>query len=159
MANFPRLIFEMTARSSHELIIGEIRLIESDNVCTRWPATSGIPRYQSDKHYWTRGKGLLPPSSAIRTPYVMLTELTRSDNLKAVGENLFSIWPLTTWSKGGANKRTSLAVHLDANHATSPGSGGCIVFLNHYSWDDFCKKIEQWHRAGVKEIPLEVSYS
>lgn len=156
---YPRLIFEMKAHSSPDLIIGEIRLEESELQVTRWPATSGIPKYQSDRHYWTRGKGLLPPSSAIRTPYVVLTELTHSDNLKAVGENLFSIWPLTTWNKSGVHKRTSLALHLDANHATSPGSAGCIVFLNHYSWDDFCKKIAQWNRSGLKEMPLEVSYS
>jgi hypothetical protein len=157
--SYPQLIFQMKPASSTSLIIGEIRLIESESQETRWPATSGIPRFQSDKHWWTRGKGLLPPSTAIRTPYVMLTELTHSDNLKAVGENLFTVWPLTTWNKRGEYKRTSLAVHLDANHAASPGSGGCIVLLNEFSWKDFCKKIGQWNRSGVKEMPLEVIYS
>lgn len=148
----------MTPQRSSSLIVGDIRLEETELQVTRWPATSGIPKFQKEGDWWTRGKGLLPPSTAVKTPYVVLTELTHSDNFKAVGENLFSIWPLNTWSKNGKQKRTNLALHLDANHATSPGSAGCIVFLNDFSWRDFCKKIGQWHFAGHREIPLEVIY-
>lgn len=153
-----RLIFEMSPRISQHLMMGELRLVEG-NVVQRWRATSGTIRNQTQKSFWTRGKGLLPPSNAVRKPYAVLTALAFSDNFSATGGHIHGIWPNNVWSTDGTKVRKGLAIHFDANHATSPGSGGCIVFTLPLEWEHFAVEMRRLCNAGVKEIPLEVSYS
>lgn len=154
----PRLEFWMKLGYRKELRIGVLRLIDTGATYC-WEATSGIPYKQALGHIWTRNAGPLPPSNAVREPYRVRTALIHSNNLTAVGEHLFAILPYTIWSVDGTRKRTNTALHFDANHRISPGSGGCIVFVNTVSWDAFREHMKRLAEAGISELPLEVIYT
>lgn len=155
----PRLKFTMQPKQSNLLIMGKLTLFDNGRTVREWQATSGCPRHQSAKSYWTRGTGLIPPSLEIAKRYGVVTEILHSDDMAAVGEHMFSIWPRNVWSRDLKRVRKGLAVHFDQNHATSPGSGGCIVFVKVDEWEDFKTAMAHYATAGVKDIPLEVAYS
>lgn len=155
----PRLVFKIGAAKAEHLIMGFLALHRPDGSSVSWQqVTSGIRRHQSASSAWTRNKGVLPESHLCAKPLVVMSEKQRSDNFSAVGEWLYSIWPNNIWSKDGKNKRSGCAVHLDANHSTSPGSAGCIVFVSNESWNSFMSEMDALNAAGFKEIQLEVYY-
>ena len=158
-----RFVFIMKPARKGELIIGTLALEsgrepEGIDLVDLWPVTSGCRWNQATESCWTRNRGLLPPSNAIQGEYSIGTEIGHSTNLKAVGEHLFTIWPLTVWDLGGNYKRQGLAVHFDANHATSPGSGGCIVLTDLAEWESFMGQMKELCDSGIKEVPLTVEY-
>lgn len=156
----PKLIFRIAPAKRKNLIMGQMALIRPDGTKAEWEnVTSGIPGHQSSTDCWTRNKGMFPPSVECARPTVVMTQRQHSDLFKSVGEWLFTVWPTNLWNKDGTKVRKSLAVHLDANFATSPGSSGCIVFTREVSWTDFEKEMAALYAAGIDECPLEVIYT
>lgn len=155
----PKLTFSIAPKKSKSLVMGTFVLRRENGTTVTWHATSGTIMNQSRSDMWKRGKGIIPPSVDLARNTAVMTEIQHSDNLLAVGEFLFTIWPLNLWSKDGTKKRTSCAVHFDANHETSPGSGGCIVFQNMIFWEQFKQEMQGLSDAGIKECPLEVIYT
>lgn len=141
------------------LRLGSLSALVDGKVIYSWTVTSGIPGHQGASNIWDRGKGLIPPSEWVAKPYVLGLEKTHSDNFKAVGEFIYTIWPLIVWGKYGQHKRSNFGLHFDANHATSPGSGGCIVAVDETVWESLQAYLDNLFAEGIKEVPLEIVYT
>ena len=150
--------FQMQPKRTDLLLLGKLSALVDGKMVAEWPATSGIRYRQGLLDIWTRGKGLIPPSTEVQDPYRLGTEKAHSNNFKAVGEFIYTIWPLNVWCKDRLRKRSNFGLHFDANHKTSPGSGGCIVLIDETEWESLQAYLDNLFAEGVREIPLEVMY-
>jgi len=157
--NNPKLVLKIESRKSTGLQMWPMKLYRTDKTTAEWHVTSGTPRNQTRESCWKRNQGLIPASELVQDRYMVQTECCVSRLVSSVGKHLFAILPFTHWSKDGKSKRTNLAIHLDANHVTSPGSAGCIVFTNKISWEQFMVEMKSLSDLGIKEVPLEVIYT
>lgn len=161
------LIFQIQPRKSSELILGVLRL-QALQVEKEWHhVTSGIPGCQSRSDCWRRGVGILPPNEEVeiggRThEYVVLTGSSPASHPRQAGQSVYAIWPRKVVCRDDPSLlRTDCAIHLDANYAASPGSGGCIVFTGeqgHADWQDFQTMMAALKAQGINEVPLTVRY-
>ncbi len=165
----PSLTFRIRPARSSTLIMGELSISGLGPNRIVYDATSGIPGYQKRGDMWVRGKGLIPPSDAIVTPYTVETMPIRPTNPASAGEWQYRILPDEIWSKTDpsstrwAARRTLLRIHFDANHATSPGSAGCIVLTDAAQWDSFMENMARINLDSYGQtllvIPLEVIHA
>lgn len=149
----PSLTFRIKPARSSELIMGELCISGLGPNRIVYDATSGIAGYQKPGNSWTRGKGLIPPSNVITAPYSVETTPIHPTNPAAAGEWQYRILPDEVWENiavtvpGSTDtfiptgwqpqRRTLLRIHFDENHATSPGSAGCIVLTDREQWESF----------------------
>ncbi len=165
----PTLTFRIRPARSSALIMGELSISGLGPNRIVYDATSGIPGYQRKADIWTRGKGLIPPSNAIVTPYTVETAPIRPTNPAAAGEWQYRILPDEVWSKEDGllkwvnYRRTILRIHYDQNHATSPGSAGCIVLTDREQWKSFMENMARINFDSYGQtllvIPLEVIHA
>ena len=158
------LTFRITPKRSQELIMGELSISGLGPNRIVYDATSGIAGYQKRGDIWVRGKGLIPPSNCIVTPYTVETTPIRPTNPVAAGEWQYRILPDEVWGNESGllkwmnSRRTLLRIHFDANHATSPGSAGCIVLTDKDQWESFMATMETCYELCAF-IPLMVVYA
>lgn len=157
------LTFRMKPARSRSLIMGELSISGLGPNRIVYDATSGIAGCQKRSDMWVRGKGLIPPSDCVIAPYTVETTPINPTNPAAAGEWQYRIFPDEVWAKDREivqSRRTLLRIHFDANHATSPGSAGCVVLTNNGQWESFMDHMRLVRNAINAEIvPLEVLYA
>jgi N-acetylmuramoyl-L-alanine amidase len=149
MSDIPtRAVFSMELKETRILLLGRLTFYDGSRQIATFVATSGLPGYQSPKHYRTRRKGLCPP-------YNKLSINTSGYPLNTIGvEGMF--FPIVPDPIPGYG-RSEIGLHKDAN---VPGSSGCVVIQNKISFDDKVVPLLQLtNRAGRKSIPFEIDYT
>jgi N-acetylmuramoyl-L-alanine amidase len=142
-----RAVFSMELKESRQLLLGHLTFYDSDGQIATFVATSGLPGYQSPRHYHTRRKGLCPP-------YRKLLVNTNGYHLNTIGVEgmFFHVTPDPIPGYG----RSEIGIHRDAN---VDGSSGCIVIRNEFSFNDKVVPLfELAAKVGISRLPLEIDY-
>lgn len=139
----------------HKLLEGYLLLkVESHIAGVKLLATSGIAGHQYHKSWFTKGKGVLPPSGAIAPKkYTLSTQRLWLPHVKGVEGSFYAIAPFAV--KVGQVARGDFGIHYDAN---VPGSAGCCVLRSQSHWDLFRQWVEDIRAKGIQQIPMLVSY-
>lgn len=153
----PLLVFHQRLQASNQLIEGRLLLIDVETCVLQntYIATSGLPNYQSSRALSTKGRGPIPSNIDIADrSYSVVTSPLFMPNVKGVEGNFYKINPHLVVIDGV--QRGDFGVHFDANF---PGSSGCVVIRTPNGWEAFEKDMKVLVDAGVKQVPLLVSYS
>jgi hypothetical protein len=145
----PNLKFSMGLRESSALLVGTLSLWEGDDVTVNsYQATSSYPGMQYPTSWREKG-GVIPPAEPWKVDLAPLW----LPNVRGVEGNFYIISPyeIQTINK----KRGDFGIHFDAN---APGSLGCIVLETERGWLAFQRDMKALSGAGVRSIPLAVSY-
>jgi len=138
---FPHTRFRMHLTASNNLLIGEFSIHYEEHRFDVFPCSSGLRGYQLPEHYWTRGKGPLPPSIAVAQDYKLSTTGYWSRKV----EGLFfhfepdPIWPVGILAKDVKDdtpRRGEIGLHLDTH---GPGTSGCEGIQG----EDYFARIEE----------------
>lgn len=117
-------------------------------------ATSGCKGHQFNHSWVLKGRGMLPPSSAIAPlKYTVSTQRLWLPQVKGVEGSFYAIAPFQV--RTGGVTRGDFGVHFDAN---VPGSAGCCVIRSQSHWDTFRASMEGFRKQGYQQIPLTVIY-
>lgn len=169
-----KAVFTMPLRQQSKIITGSFTLFLNDalyvykvdpenienSLVARWPATSGLPGYQTEDHFWTRGKGPCPRTLPGRREYTMNIRGRYPLAKKGIEGIFYPMSPDPIRQVGGGDgMRSEIGVHLDKN---VDGSSGCIVLritdkqyeeFNSFMWSLLTK-------FDIKDtIPFEVVYT
>lgn len=153
----PSLTFELDLPETprYELLQGKLIMKltpESNGVILQ--ATSGCIGNQHQRAWLKKGKGPLPPSTAISPKkYWVSTQRLWLPHVKGVEGSFYAIAPFTV-TVGGVS-RGDFGVHFDANQ---PGSAGCCVLKLQEHWDLFRQGMEGVRALGHQQVPLFVRY-
>ncbi len=151
------LLYHQHLTKSANLIEGRLLLLDSEtaSIVNTYIATSGLPNNQRFDCLSSPGRGPIPHNSITGLDcYYMSTTPIYMPNVKGVEGNFYKINPHMVMVDGV--ERGDFGVHFDAN---VPGSSGCTVLRTGVGWEAFEKDMKNLLTAGVKQIPLLVSYS
>lgn len=151
------LVFHNHLFDSNSLIEGRLLLIDTDSnkIIDEFRATSGCAGWQEPDEVSARGKGPIPKNLDVGIPhYTVDTNPLFMPNVKGVEGNFYKIDPHSI-TIGGVS-RGDFGVHADRN---VPGSAGCVVCTSETGWQAFQKHMQSLADAGVKKVPLLISYS
>lgn len=149
------LLYHQQLEQTSKLIEGRLLILEDEEIIATYVATSGQPNHQSIQSLSARGRGAIPPNLDIsHKKYSVLTNPISLPNVPGVNGNFYKINPHTVQINGVT--RGDFGIHFDAN---VPGSAGCVVIRNRSAWDDFESRMKKYLQAGIKELPLLVSYA
>ena len=142
-------LFDMELRATGSLVTGHLFLFDqNDKQIFSAVATSGLPGFQTSKHFWTRAKGPIPPKSGIAFA-------TKPLWLEIPGVDGW-FFPIAPFHFNDYN-RGDFGVHADTNVA---GSSGCPVIRNRETFNNkFVPLMKAARDAGVATIPLEIEYT
>lgn len=144
-----RAVFSMRLRTSTALLTGSLFLYNEDGEQVfEGVATSGLPRFQTANHCWTRKRGPIPPLPNLEI-------LTESYFSEALGGRSFYIRPETFVSQNGGGTRSAFRVHYDQG---IPGSMGCVVIRERHAFSHFCEIMRDTFNGGLRRLPLKVEY-
>lgn len=153
----PRLEFYLSLPNSRSqrLLSGCLILKRSSSDAgIKLQATSGCLGNQYHRSWVLKGKGPLPPTSAIAPhEYSVSTQRLWLPHVKGVEGSFYAIAPFSV-SVTGIN-RGDFGVHFDAN---VPGSAGCCVIQLQKHWDMFRSWMSDIRSVGIQKVPLEVTY-
>lgn len=154
----PSLAFEMALPkgSCNRFIKGKLLLKDyTDSAGIKLESSSGSISHQYWGSWTKKGKGELPPNSAMKLPnYTVSTQKLWLPHVRGIEGSFYAISPFQVRTNGVY--RGDFGIHFDANVR---GSAGCIVVPGQDHWDCWRDKIEYWRSEGFKEIPLTVSYT
>jgi hypothetical protein len=153
----PLLLFYQQLRDSSQLLEGRLLLIDTDSteIKNTYIATSGSIGNQSSSSVDDRGRGPIPPVNAIGIDhYTVATAPLNMTSVKGVEGNFYKIDPHFVQIEGV--QRGDFGIHRDAN---VPGSAGCVVLRTPTGWQGFEADMKTLATAGIKQVPLLVSYS
>ena len=106
--------------------------------------------YQHSGAFWTRGKGVVPPTDDER---FILTRVYAAN--PPMGTR-YQILPEEVWNDNHTSRRSEFRVHFDNNQ---PGSAGCIVTPSRSDYDRIIALFAALRSQGVKKLPLELIYT
>jgi hypothetical protein len=151
-----------TKLAGTNLVAGTLEILDSTGklLASYNKATSGQANYQKPANQYDRNLGPIPScrTAGLANWKVATTSYPLSD--PGVNGQFFSIAP-SPHSFGGVT-RDQFGIHFDANNAGSPGSAGCIVFIDYTQWTNFQKWMEDYrtkYSPGVTTINLIVEYA
>jgi hypothetical protein len=153
----PLLVFHQQLDQSSQLIEGRLLLIDTDTnkIKNTYIATSGSIGNQSPNSTDDRGKGPIPPVNAVGIDhYAVATTPLSMPGVKGVEGNFYKIDPHLVQVEGV--QRGDFGIHRDAN---VPGSAGCVVLRTAQGWQGFQDDMRSLATAGIKQVPLLVSYA
>lgn len=154
----PHLEFSLDLpRHRHDKFIKGFLTIkkEPDKAGTKLLATSGTQGNQYFKSWLLKGRGCLPPSSALGvSSYTVSTQKLWLPHVKGVEGSFYAISPFSVYLEGVT--RGDFGIHFDAN---VPGSAGCIVLPLQSHWDTFRHTITELRVDGYQSLPLHVKYN
>lgn len=151
------LLYHQPLRQTADLIEGRLLLLDSEKsqIANTYIAASGLPNNQTFNSLWSPGRGSIPPQNIVSIDrYTVTTTPIYMPGVRGVEGNFYVINPHLVTVNGV--ERGDFGVHFDAN---VPGSSGCVVLRTDTGWQAFGKDMKTLADAGVKEIPLLVSYS
>lgn len=151
------LFFHNHLQDSSSLIEGRLLLIDSQavKILDEFRATSGSPRWQEPDEVSVRGKGPIPKNADVGIDhYTVATNPLNLPLVKGVEGLFYKIDPHLVRIAGVT--RGDFGIHRDAN---VPGSAGCVVLTSEIGWQAFQQHMRKLVSAGVKHLPLLVSYS
>lgn len=149
-------VFTMGLKESNELLVGKLSLLDGKELIGSWPATSGLAGYQTEDHFWVRGKGLIPRTIKGKRDYTVDVKGRYPSALKGIEGMAYRIFPDPIRQVGpGGGLRSEVMIHRDANW---PGSSGCIVLrIDEPAYKVFNDLV--WKVAGkFDDVPLDVIY-
>lgn len=153
----PRLLFEMAlpSGSCNRFIKGSLFLKDNpDKAGLKLEASSGCVSYQYWASWTQKGRGEMPPNTAIKLDtYTVSTQKLWLPHVRGVEGSFYAISPFQVRVNG--SHRGDFGVHFDANVR---GSAGCIVLPEQDHWDSWRTRIEYWRSEGFQQIPLVVNY-
>lgn len=151
------LVFHNHLYDSNSLIEGRLLLLETQSakIVDEFRATSGSPRWQEADEVSAIGRGSIPKNSDVGIDhYTVRTKPLDLSSVKGVEGAFYKIDPHQVQINGVA--RGDFGIHRDAN---VPGSAGCVVLTSQTGWQAFQRYMNELASAGIKQIPLLVSYS
>lgn len=149
------LIFHMRLEETQNLLSGRLILLEDGQYRDTYLATSGVPEMQGKNAQDNSGLGPLPSCHELGgKTYTVDTAPIDMRGIKGVEGPFYKINPhlVDIWGR----QRGDFGVHRDAN---LPGSSGCIVLTSTNGWAAFQQRMNAIAKAGVKNVPLVVTYS
>ena len=144
-------VFTLDLEESDEMIYG--RFVITGNAGEELysaRATSGQRRFQHPGEFWTRGKGVVPPTDDAR---FIEMKVFKSD--PPMGTR-YRILPEEVSNPAGTVTRSAFRVHFDGG---SPGSAGCIVFPSTSDYRQLIGVFAALKENGVEKIPLTLNYA
>lgn len=143
-----RCDFKMDLRPSSSLVVGSLEFFDANGTLVRRePATSGIPGYQTDAHFWTRGAGPVPP---VPGQYIRFSHGYHL-NTKGIEGWFFPMLPDPIMRNGSVG-RAEIGLHRDANVA---GTAGCLgLRISQQEYNAFV----EWAKP-LGTLPLKVIYT
>jgi hypothetical protein len=150
------LLFHNRLFDSDELIEGKLVIIDADTPCIfdEYIATSGHPNFQSDGNFRKTGGPIPQAKDSGIKHYTVSTEPMNEPTVEGIKGNFYPISPESVTV--GNQDRGEWGIHFDADY---PGTLGCIGIKNKLAWLAFETAITYLREAGIKELPLLVSYS
>ena len=152
----PLLLFHNHLYESDDLIEGRLLILDTDKnkIYDQYIVTSGYPDFQAADDEAKTG-GPIPEASLVGLDHFSVSTTPNYEpGEEGIRGNFYPVLPETVNIAG--TERGEWGVHLDAD---SPGTLGCLGFKNPTPWEAFQKLMENLKEAGIKEIPLLVSYS
>lgn len=153
----PYFTFKMTMRidAVPDLIVGKLYLQREGKKQIEWRATSGLPYCQFKDSWVMRGRGPIPPSSAIvQALYSVETNKYWYPLVQGIEGASYKIHPERVLTH--LTERSNFELHYDANQ---PGTAGCIAITNQLDWNSLRATLLEIHNQGIRMIPLNVVYS
>lgn len=146
-----RAVFTMELKRTSRMLYGTFEIIAGDGArIYSGRATSGLAGYQHSGAFWTRGKGVVPPTADER---FILTRVYAAN--PPMGTR-YQILPEEVWNDNHTSSRSAFRVHFDNNQ---PGSAGCIVTPSRSDYDRIIALFAALRSQGVKKLPLELIYT
>ena len=113
-------------------------------------ATSGLAGHQHPGDFWTRQKGVVPPTDDDR---FIMTSVWNTD---APMGTRYQITPEEVWNEDHTRSRSKFRVHFDGG---VPGSAGCIVTPKRSDYDRIIALFAALKDRGISKIPLTLNYT
>lgn len=152
----PLLLFQSSLYSDDSLIEGRLLLIDIEKVVIydKYVVCSGHPGKQTLADCSEYG-GAIPECLSVRIEhYTVTTDPLSEPDVEGIKGNFFAISPTEVTIEG--NVRGDWGLHFDADY---PGTLGCLGFKNPQPWQAFQNLMEDFKKAGIKEVPLLINYS
>jgi hypothetical protein len=129
-------------------------ICEANGNVYEFVATSGLAMHQFKGAWREKGRGCIPPDSALGdSHYTVSTNRLWLPEKIGVEGSFYPIAPFSVTVDGIA--RGDFGIHFDAN---VPGSAGCIVIRRQTDWDEFRYLMTVLKSNGEKSVPLKVAY-
>lgn len=142
----------------NKFILGELAIMQGDNIVKSYPVSSGIKPHQHKKAESLKSRGPIPScdSVGIDSYFVRTEPLDRSDNVGIQGNFYWVDTPQQVTIDRVT--RSEFGIHFDAN---VEGSAGCIIFPKgtESNWNAFQGFIAEYNSQGFDHIALIVEYN
>ena len=102
-----------------------------------------------------RGIGPTPSQSLVTFDHYTVNTKPLYLTNKGIEGNFYQLSPFRV-KVGKSSFRGDFGIHADRN---VPGTAGCIGVIDDENWVTFKKLMGEYRKAGVKKVPLLISYS
>lgn len=141
-------VFAMDLRPSQALIAGTLSFhTATGETVKEVPCTSGLPGYQTESNFWTRGAGPCPPAPKQGIRFSSGYHL----DTRGIEGWAFPMTPDPIMHNGVVG-RAEIMLHRDAN---VPGTSGCLgILLSQAKYNEFVA----WAK-NLGDLPLRIEYT